>query len=449
MEEEVKQKKSTNKVIIAIIAIILLALIAGVIYYFVAYTGTEAIYKRIIGKTVNSYQESIIGNDYNSLDTTVGLNVEVSPEETNEDIEKVVDLINSLRLELNTQIDKEQEMMNVKLNASTVNENDDLLNAEVYMDVKDEKVYFYLKDFFDKYVESKATDDTFEELKEVFENMYTKEQKDSVKKSSNIIGKEFKGIIKEEYCSSEKEEITINGKKVKATKNTISMTVDQVINELLTVCNNLRNNEEFINCYKDKEEIKDMLDEYIKELEYEQGLYEEDSIKISVYTTGVLQKVVKVDIEMIEYDELFATIEVAKQDEENYEFKIKVEDQTISGTIQVIEKDKNSATGKIQIDIPDFGKVTLNIDINSKFDTIIDTVDSDNIISEDEITEDEVMEILENFQDSKLYELVNETSGGMLDMFFNSSNNPSDREFTFEEEEELLNNYDEYVNSLT
>ena len=85
--------------------------------------------------------------------------------------------------------------------------------------------------------------------------MYTKEQKDSVKKSSNIIGKEFKGILKEEYCSSEKEEITINGKKVKATKNTISMTLDQVINELLTVCNNLRNNEEFINCYKDKEEI--------------------------------------------------------------------------------------------------------------------------------------------------------------------------------------------------
>lgn len=449
MEEEVKQKKSAHKGIIAIIAIILLVLIAGVIYYFVAYTGTEALYKRIIGKTVNSYQESIIENDYNSLDTTVGLSVEVSPEENNEDIEKVVDLVNSLRLELNTQIDKEQEMMNVKLNASTVNENDDVLNAEVYMDVKDEKIYVYLKDFFDKYIEAKATDGTFEELKEVFENMYTKEEKDSVKKSSDIMGKEIKGIIKEEYCSSEKQEITINGKKVKATKNTISMTVEQVINELLTICNNLKNNEEFINCYNDKEEIKDMLDEYIEELEYEKGLYEDDSIRISVYSTGLLQKVVRADIEMQEDNDAVANVEVTQKDKENYEFKIKVEEQTISGTIQVIEKDKNLATGTIQINIPEFGKVTLNIDVNSKFDTTIDTVDTNNVIKENEITEDDVMGILNKFQESKLYDLVNEASSGMLDMFFNRSNNPSDRGLAFEEEEVLLNDYEEYVNSLT
>lgn len=342
MEEEVKQKKSKSKGIIAIIVIILLMLIAGIIYYCVSYTGTEALYKRIIGKTVNSYQKSIIENDYNSLDTTVGLGVEINPKETDEDIEKILDLVNSLRLELNTQIDKEQEMMNVKLNVSTVNENDDLLNAEVYMDVKDEKIYVNLKEFFDKYIETETTDGTFEELKDVFENMYTKDQKDSVKKSSDIIEKEIKGIIKEEYCSSEKQEITIDGKKVNSTKNTISMTVDQLINELLTVLNNLKNNEQFINCYKDKEEVKDILNEYIEELESEKDLYENDSIRISVYSTGLLQKVVKADIEMKEDDEVVATVEVTQKDKENYEFKIKVEEQIIPGTIQVTEKDKNS-----------------------------------------------------------------------------------------------------------
>ena len=449
MEEEVKQKKSKSKGIIAIIAVILLVLIAGVIYYFLAYIGTEALYKRIIGKTVNSYQKSIIENDYNSLDTTVGLNVEVSPKETNEDIEKIVDLLNSLRLELNTQIDKEQESMNVKLNASTVNENDNILNAEVYMDVKDEKVYVHLKDFFDKYIEAEATDGTFENLKDIFENMYTKEQKNSVKKSSDIIGNEIKGIIKEEYCSSEKQEITIDGKKVNATKNTISMTVEQLINELLTVFNNLKNNEQFINCYQDKEKVKDILNQYIEELEYDKGLYEDDSIRISVYSTGLLQKVVKVDVEMQEDNQAIAIIEVAKKDEENFEFKIKVEDQTILGTIQATKKDKNFVTGSIKIDIPEFGKVILNIDVNNKFDTTIDAVDTNNVIKENEITQEDAMEILEKFQDSKLYEIVNETSGGMLDIFFNSSNNPSDRGLVFEEEEVLLNDYEEYVNSLT
>lgn len=448
MEEEVKQKKSKKIGIIAVISVILLALIAGAIYYCVAYTGTENLFKRIIGKTVNSYQESIIGNDYNTLDTTVGVNIEVSPKETNEDTDKIVDLINSLKFELNTQIDKEQEKMNVKLNTSKVNENDDLLNAEVFMDVKEEKGYVYLKDFYDKYIETEVTDGSFDNLKEIFENMYSKDQKDNVKKTSNIIGNEFKGIVKEEYCSSEKQEITINDKKVKATKNTITMTIDQAINELLTVCNNLKNNEEFINCYEDKEEIKDILDEYIEELEYDKGLYEEDSIKISIYTTGISRKVVKVNVEMLEEDELFGIIEVTKQDEENYNFEIKIEEEKITGTIQISEKDKNSMTGKIQININEFGKVTVNMDINNKFDTVIDTVDSDNVINAEEMTEDDAMEILDKFQESKLYDLINEVSGGILDMYFNNSSNSSDRGLAFEEEEALNDDYEEYVNSL-
>lgn len=458
MEEEVKQKKSKKGGLIAIIIVILLVLIAGTIYYCVAYTGTENLFKRIIGKTVNSYQESIIENDYDTLDTTVGVNVEVAPIETNDEIQKVVDLVNSLNFELNTQIDKEQETMNVKLHSSTIDENDDVLNAEVFMDVKDEKAYIYLKDFFDKYIEVETTDGTFESLNEVFENIYTKEQKESVKKSSNIIEKEIKGIVKEEYCSSEKQEITINGKKVKATKNTISMTVDELIDELLTVFKNLRNNDQFINCYKDKEEIENTLDEYIEQLEDEQGLYEDDSIKISIYTTGISKKVLKVDIEMIEYDEVIAMAEVTKEDEENYDFEIKIEEEKITGTIQISEKDKNSMTGKIQLNIPEFGKVTVNMDINNKFDTVIDTVDADNVINAEEMTEDDAMEILDKFQESKLYDLINEVSGGMLDMYFNNSNEPSDRGLAFEEEEEgledydeeeeALNDYEEYVNSL-
>ena len=227
------------------------------------------------------------------------------------------------------------------------------------------------------------------------------------------------------------------------------MTVEQLINELLTVFNNLKNNEQFINCYQDKEKVKDILNQYIEELEYDKGLYEDDSIRISVYSTGLLQKVVKVDVEMQEDNQAIAIIEVAKKDEENFEFKIKVEDQTILGTIQATKKDKNFVTGSIKIDIPEFGKVILNIDVNNKFDTTIDAVDTNNVIKENEITQEDAMEILEKFQDSKLYEIVNETSGGMLDIFFNSSNNPSDRGLVFEEEEVLLNDYEEYVNSLT
>lgn len=417
MEEEVKQKtKKKGLVAIIILAIIAIALICGVVYYSMVYTKTDATFKRVIGKTIDSYQQSLAKEDYKTLDATMGLDVQVNPINNDEDMQTIVDLINALKIELNTQIDKDQRIVNVKLNSTYESEN--FLNVEASMDAKNEKMYVGLKDFFDKYIDAGELEEgTFESLNEIFDNMYTKEQQNNLSKSYDIIENEIKGIIKEEYCSSEKKEITVNNKKVNATKNTISMTMDQLINELLVVCNNLKNNEEFINCYEDKEEVRDTLEQFIEELENEKGLYEEDYIKVSIYTTGILQNVVKAEVELEEDGEVIATVEVTQNDENNYDFKVNVEEIEVTGKMKITKKDDNSASCNIEMNISEFGTIVLDIDATSKFDTVIDTVDESNVVTQDEMTEEDMMEVFEKFQGSKLYEVVNGVSGGMLDMF--------------------------------
>ena len=124
MEEEVKQKtKKKGLVAIIILAIIAIALICGVVYYSMVYTKTDATFKRVIGKTIDSYQQSLAKEDYKTLDATMGLDVQVNPINNDEDMQTIVDLINALKIELNTQIDKDQRIVNVKLNSTYESEN--------------------------------------------------------------------------------------------------------------------------------------------------------------------------------------------------------------------------------------------------------------------------------------------------------------------------------------
>ena len=153
MEEEVKQKtKKKGLVAIIILAIIAIALICGVVYYSMVYTKTDSTFKRVIGKTIDSYQQSLAKEDYKTLDATMGLDIQVNPINNDEDMQTIVDLINALKIELNTQIDKDQRIVNVKLNSTYESEN--FLNVEASMDAKNEKMYVGLKDFFDKYIDA-------------------------------------------------------------------------------------------------------------------------------------------------------------------------------------------------------------------------------------------------------------------------------------------------------
>lgn len=406
-----KGKKGLVAIIIAVI--ILLAIAAGAVYYFMVYTKPENVFKRVVGKSVQSYEASIEESDYKTIKTRIGLNAKITPNEENAQTKEVIEFINAIDVALDVQMDTEQKQLLAKIESKYENEN--LLNLDAYVDVENKETYMYLKDIFDKYIETEMDDESYETLKELFENTYTKDQQANLKKAYEIIGTEFKKAIKTEYCSSEKQEITINNKTENATKNTISMTYNQLSDEFITIFTNLKDNKEFIDCFEDSEEVKESLEDAIEKIQDEKDEeYDNVNVKVSIYTTGILQNIVKVDF-VIQSEEQTATIEINKKDKENYEFKILGGKEEITGNVNIQKQDDKNTKLKIEVNVPEFGKVEVNFDVTCELNGEIEKVDVSNSIASDEITQSDYNTILKNLEKTKLYDLINKYSDGLLE----------------------------------
>ena len=301
---------------------------------------------------MNAYQESIQEEEYKTISAKIEGNVNVDLEESNEETEKIVDLINSLDVALNVQMDREDKKMAVKLASDY--KNDSLLNTDIYADIEKEKMYMNVENIFDKYIEMDMDNETSKSLKEIFETTNTSQNEASLKKAIGIIKEELKKVIKPEYCSSQKEEITINDKKVKATKNTITMTSEQLSDELITLFTNLKNNQEFLDCYENSNDIVDAFDEFIEQLEDAKKSSNEINFKISLYTTGITHKAEKLDIEATQDDEIIKA-EIVNKDENNCEISVSYEEESvkaeiIKAKIKKISENENECT--VEINIP-------------------------------------------------------------------------------------------------
>ena len=77
MNEKSKSKKGLISILI--LAIIFISIICGAIYYFMVYSKTEEIFKRIIDSSINAYQPS--EEEYKTITTKIGANVQVDLKE--------------------------------------------------------------------------------------------------------------------------------------------------------------------------------------------------------------------------------------------------------------------------------------------------------------------------------------------------------------------------------
>ncbi len=421
MEEQTKNNKGKGLVAILISVILLIIIAIGAIYYFKVYTNTEQIYKRLIDSSMKSYQETAQKEEYKTINAKIGANIEVDLEYNDEQTKKIVDLINALDIALNVQMDREDKKMLVKLESNY--ENDGLINANLYADVDKQKMYMNIEEIFDKYLEIDMDEETSKSLTEIFEITYTNEDKENSEKAINIMKEELKKVIKTEYCSKEKEEITIKDKKVKTSRNIISMTYEQLSEELITILTNLKDNQEYINCYKNPNDIEKTFEQLIENLESEKYSYKDLNVRFSIYTTGITQKVVKMDLEIEdEYEKI--KLEINPIDKNNYEIlliDVNKNETIIKANIKSISDSESNCV--IELNIPDLGKATLNLDISCTLNEEMEQFDNNNTMKIEELTEEESMKMLEKFTHTKLYEIINEFSGGLLNNTINSIDN--------------------------
>lgn len=423
---ENKGKKKTVLVIVAILLIV--AIVAGLAYYFTSYTKPDQVYKRLVGNTIDNYTNEMKKMDYKTAKTSFKIDADLETDELDKD---VIDLINKINLGMDVQTNNEdkQFLMNVKADY----DKEDLLELQMYSNVQEEKTYMQLKSFLDKYIEIEDMDDEFYTyFEEILEKQkMSNDQKQSLQKAMNILKKELTNIIKPEYCTAQKEDITVNGKNIATTKNTIKMNTKQVKDEFTTVFTNLKDNEEFINCFEDKDEVSDALENLLDAMD-EIDEDEDVTMEIAIYTTGFMQKVQKVTITAnSEEDEDTITMTITKTAENTYEYVISEKDDTVcKGNINVEEKNKQEGIIHLEIEIEDAGKLKLNIEYSQKFNEDIDNVDVKDAVTADELTKADQEKLMTNLQKSKLYELIESFSGASTSNLMGSGSNSTKNKTT-------------------
>lgn len=385
--------KKKGKGILVIPIILIIAIITAAVYYFVYYTSTEQFYKRLLGSGVEAIAMSNDEENYKSY--KAGIKLDMNFESETEEIgSEVEELINELEVGIETQIDKESEQLVVKIESEY--DNEELINLDLYSNTKDEKTYIYAKEFLDKYLEVELEDEYYTEIAELFE---TKEGNIiQQKKAAKIFTQELSKMVKSEYCETENEKINVNGKEVKATRRTIQMTYQQFADEFITAFENVQKHVDV----RDSREFAKLVANAKIEMQDAIEGSEDLIIKVNIYTTGILSKVVKVEIVIIDEEEP-VTLAVTQIDNDKYAIEILLEDEVIINSNLDMSK---TGTMKFAIDIEKLGKLDLDIEYNEEYDINIDKVDKKKSSTLEELTQEEQLTLVQNLQKSPIYTFI-------------------------------------------
>lgn len=369
----VKQNKKGLGLIIGLVVLLIIVGIAC--YYFLFLNNPVNVYRNIIKTGINEVYDSLFSND-KKINTTIGLDVDLDLEQPL--LEKnILDFINKTNINLNYQIDKDKKQIVVKLDSDYDNES--LADFEIYIDAKNQEAYFSAKDYFNKYLKNdieanNVLDVLFEDNGQIIYPARVK----------NILIDELISVIKKEYVFKE------------AGAYVLKITEKELINELKIVLTHLRDKQEFLDCFKNPSEIQEGLNKLINDCD---NIKDSDNeLMISVETNLLMNKITRLEIKYLEVDFIADTVN------NNIEYKLVSNNETIMyGTIKVDNKKVNAS---VNLDVSGLGKAVINFYVISSFGKEVDKIDKSNAIKIEDLTDVEQTEIMNKFEESKLYEIV-------------------------------------------
>lgn len=365
--------KKSKKGLVVFLAIIVIAILAGLAFYFMRPAATP---KDVFVGGIEAVFESStkkLGEDIKKVNTTVSLSGNI--ESSNEEISKIAQYINQGKLTYNVQLDTEAKKMLVNLGVDYQNEN--ILNGKVYYASGDENIYVFVQDLFDKYFkvnvsEATGSEEGLSSIDSIFNGeMSTANGKVDTKKAANIIKEALKKNLKDEYFSKE----NVEG----LTKNTMKLTVGELKTIFKNIISELKDNQEFINCFENKEEVKQYLEDSVEEFNEMKDTYDSKNMEVSIYTKG------------------------AKADVEKVDFRMELpESEPLSMTLVETEKGKYA----LNADVPEFGKLNLNIEVKEEAATEIENVDVTNSVDINNMTQADQIKLSGNLIKMKIFQYI-------------------------------------------
>lgn len=417
-----KKKKSKLGVVI-----VLLVLLAGIIgglayYYFQVYTNPKVVYQQMIKNAANvvTLSESM-PEEISTLKAKIKADVNLKLDDAylEDGVEEIIDIVNEIEATAEVQMDINKEKMLLGVDSNY--EGEKLVKLEALLDAKKEEGYFKLEPIIDEVVDMEAAELDYESLQDGFKKMkealkeLLKEtnsifvDEKSQEKAMKIFSEECAKIVKKEYVSKEQEKITVNGKEINADKYVFKMTDEQMINEFVTIYENLKNNEEFLNCWSDSKQIKTEFESMINSLKTEKISEAESLITFNLYRTGLKQEFARVDL-VLEFSGQKVTIKIEKQDDA-YAYKaIILGQEMISGTVKIQKLDKETTKLELALNIKEVMELVVNTEFAFSINGEFKAFDTKNAINPEDLSEDEKEEIKESLEKSKLNKLIEDIS---------------------------------------
>ena len=331
-KEELFIEKDKFKFIRILILILLIALLAYGLYllYQKKFIDNKSIINEIIEEkqeNTNKIIENQKKNTAYKYNGTINLDLELKDQD-----KELTDIFKDINLNLEGEVDLKNNINNALI--TTKYEDSDLIKLNMFE--QDNKLYLYLHDYYDKYIE----------IANINNNTSTFNYND-IKVFADTFYKIINKIIQNNEWIESNETITIKDKQIDTTKNSLTLKDKQINNTLIDIYKDLKNNQEFINATKKYiPDIIETIDDNINNLS--NNPYTDDEMTINLYLTK----------------------NILKKDIIRYEIIIK------SLNAKLIIDNSSNDTKIITINMDDFkfqltlGKKIINIDLNINNDDI-------------------------------------------------------------------------------
>lgn len=402
MEEENFEKKSSKKTLKIVLLVLLILAIAGAVTFF-AFNKVNSKPEKIFDKAVNQmFKESDKIKEYKTASVELDISAEVKTigNNLNPEIATQIKMISAILKDANLhteiQVDLEKKLFDWVIAAQY--ENKDVINLEAI--IQDEKVYFYLKDLYEKYIEVPTEYLEDIDLGSIFQTSKVDEK----------LAKDVEEILKSKIENSELEteevEIEVLGKDKKVNKSSMKLSVK----ELEDVCYDILDK---VNEYQEDIEIKEAIADMQEVLKDSEET--ENYMNIDIYSEKTGNNIVRVDIALVnKEDDEVILIRAVKTDDKTWEIVFSINEDSIdvkdaTDMIKIVLTEENENEGKISFTFmseEEGMEATLNVKYKVEYNKDIEKKNIKDSISAEDMTEADLMEIYENAQKNEILKSI-------------------------------------------
>ena len=377
------------------IAVLAIVLVVGVLgfsgWFFFLKPNPKKVFNTMVDTLYSKINSNLVA-DANSMNGVFDMSLELK--ENGANIGGYFDIISNIKIDSSYGVDYKNKIANTNMNITY--DNDPLINVTAYLE--NEKAYFYLNDLYSKYISYDVKE------MEIFKKTNTKEYKNVLEEVKNAIVKSMKS----EYFTSKKEEIKINNKTMKVTKNAIILNSVNILDFITSYYTYLIDSDSYVSSLAtinsgSVDEIKDELQATLNSTKEELINDTATSITIDIFTSGLKKEFVELDLTYETSDETSEII-ITKDKENNYSYKVsnqklELEKEVYLGTLEIIESsEKNNYKFAIS-----YGKANILLDIGYKieYNNNIKKTDVTNNITLEEFFQSDLDEVEDKFLKNK------------------------------------------------